>query len=837
MPSLRTKLRTYWPILLLAFVELILFSTNYKPGTWLIGWDNAIPEFNFSEAFKRSIFGVWQEHRGVGLYDGMSHIANLVHTTFLWLLSFVLPANVLRYFFHFLMHFLGGLGVYFLLINRSKFLALTGALFYMLNFATIQMFYTPLEAFSIHFAALPWLAFAAQKKLPFWLFIVVLLTSSQFYVPTLLIPTGILLVIVARKRILPILTGFILLNAFWLLPYLWGLADNAPIIRAAKINQMSTDEVFLRNQAFGDLKNVFLLRGFSLDFEDINAAGSFDYLMASWRNFLSLPIAQLLGFALLTIALVGFSWPYGLLFMIGIFTLGNDIPIIREVNLWVRTIFPTFGEAFRFPFTKFSLLFAFSYSMLLVAGLQKLKNSFLTFAACVAIIALSWPAFTGNFLSQNLRVAIPSDYFALFEFMKTQDSSSRIAYLPQPSYWSWKYYNFGYRGSGFVWHGLRQPVMDRAFDPWSNFNENYYWELTKVLYSKDNAALSSVFAKYDIRFILLDEYLVSFSHDRALFTDETKELLSQMPNVREAAKFGKLTLYERNEKESIDYVTVKDIPTVSPIYAWTDNDVAYQELGDYIAAPTGGFTYQYRSLFTKRSVDERAFSLDTTGLVYESALDATKVIKCGLLKDGTAQGNAVDSGIRFTSLNQRGCLSFGIPILSHREGYLVEVESNHISGRPLLISFINQTAKHVELEAYLSPGVNNFILPPLASDGLGYTVYLANDSIGRYESINDIKRISFYKIPYQELVTTSDVESSLTSDVNKKTLIFNQSFHPGWVAVANSKILPHVLVNNWANGWILPSNQITNKDVTIFFWPQLLEWLGFLLLPIAFLLL
>lgn len=68
----------------------------------------------------------------------------------------------------------------------------------------------------------------------------------------------------------------------------------------------------------------------------------------------------------------------------------------------------------------------------------------------------------------------------------------------------------------------------------------------------------------------------------------------------------------------------------------------------------------------------------------------------------------------------------------------------------------------------------------------------------------------------------------------------------------------HILINNWANGWILPkagmtnkqidtytnnqmneesrSNEVTNHDaiVILFFLPQLLEFLGFLLLPIPF---
>jgi len=42
----------------------------------------------------------------------------------------------------------------------------------------------------------------------------------------------------------------------------------------------------------------------------------------------------------------------------------------------------------------------------------------------------------------------------------------------------------------------------------------------------------------------------------------------------------------------------------------------------------------------------------------------------------------------------------------------------------------------------------------------------------------------------------------------------------------------HILVNNWANGWELEGNE---KNIVVFFWPQILEWLGFGMLPLPFL--
>ena len=284
-----------------------------------MGWDSVMPEFNFRQAFITNIFGVWQEHRGVGLPDGMGHTANLVHTTFLWMLSLTLPQSVLRYVFQFLMHLTGMIGMYALLkqMFKTKTMPIIGALFYGLNLITIQMFYTPLEAFSVHFAALPWLALTLLRyyQIPnrnhlIHFGIVVLLSTPQFFIPTLLLPTTLLLIALSMpfitqwKRVRTAGVLFLCVNAFWLLPYIYNLPYNAAIIQRAKINQMSSDEVYARNQVFGDIKNVLLMRGFMLDFEDVNTDSQPIFVMDTWRTWVDQPLIKYIGvfFALFTIA-------------------------------------------------------------------------------------------------------------------------------------------------------------------------------------------------------------------------------------------------------------------------------------------------------------------------------------------------------------------------------------------------------------------------------------------------------------------------------------------------------------------------------------------------------
>ena len=63
----------------------------------------------------------------------------------------------------------------------------------------------------------------------------------------------------------------------------------------------------------------------------------------------------------------------------------------------------------------------------------------------------------------------------VFSFFSTQDDQGRIAILPSYTFWNWRYRNWGHIGSGFLWYGIEQPLLDRAFDPWSFYNEQFYY--------------------------------------------------------------------------------------------------------------------------------------------------------------------------------------------------------------------------------------------------------------------------------------------------------------------------------------------------------------------------
>jgi len=119
------------------------------------------------------------------------------------------------------------------------------------------------------------------------------------------------------------------------------------------------------------------------------------------------------------------------------------------------------------------------------------------------------PAFSGNLIGQNVRVSIPDEYFELFQYMDTQNASERIANFPQYDFWGWLYYDWGYRGSGFLWHGLRQPLLDRAFDVWEKNSQNYYEDISTALYSNNQNLFENTIDKYSIDWILIDKHVIA----------------------------------------------------------------------------------------------------------------------------------------------------------------------------------------------------------------------------------------------------------------------------------------------------------------------------------------
>ncbi|MGB9637341.1 MAG: hypothetical protein ACPLY7_00905, partial [Microgenomates group bacterium] len=253
-----------------------------------------------------------------------------------------------------------------------------------------------------------------------------------------------------------------------------------------------------------------------------------------------------------------------------------------------------------------------------------------------------------------------------------------------------------------------------------------------------------------------------------------------------------------------------------------------------------------------------------------------------------AGAGSEENVLRLSAKDANNCsASFYLPDLSHKYAYLISAETKNISGKPLLFWLENLTNRKADIEVYLSQNSNlnspnqnlklktreendytkykilnteYLIQPPMAKDGLGYTLHFDNISIGRQKTVNELGKISVNPIPYRFLtelkmvpnqektegVKLSDLEG-VNVEVNHPnpaiyeitikqpidesgTLVLSQAYHKGWKAylvnskfkMQNSKLMnflapilgkeikDHVIVNNWENGWNINKFKMQN---------------------------
>lgn len=696
-PKIKSLLGNLWPPLLLILITVIISYLNYETGTWLTGWDNLHPEFYPEMNIQRSLFAVWQEYQSLGLLGGMAHASDLLHQLFILGLSkTALAPSLFRYLYTFLMLGLGPIGTYFVirysilsydpktkpsllhtiilsLLKRKDekpkasffdrqtkiFAAFIGGLFYLLNLATIQQFFTPFESFITFHAFFPWIIFTTlnylkyqNKKTFFLMSLVYLLSAPSYYVETLfvvlilaLLPIWIFNIRHHNLSLKSFASSFssglslFITNAYWLLPLVLFVLTNGHVGEQSKINIISSPETYFRNLDFGNLKNIILLKGYWFTYIDLGTNQKFDFLLSVWRHHTANPSILLIGYFNFTLVAIGIY--YGLKNRL------NHIPAIAIMLLTscfflmggkglISDQIPLVGELFRSPFTKFTTPLTFAFSIFFSIGAIFLFDlfSFLhirftyyltAFTLSLGLFIFCAPVFSGNLIYPALRQNIPSEYFQVFEFFKSESPSTRIANFPQYTFWGWNFYNWGYRGSGFLWYGIHQPILDRAFDVWENSGEKYYEEISPAIYSEDKEKFERLTDKYSINWLILDKNLISPDNPKIAFYDQLKNLIESSTKFELVSSFNnKISIYRVKLSTptanfiSLTPVTENSTPLLRfsprPQIGWQiKNDqisipVSTPILGNYLNFPS--FTYSENIIPVKISYRKNFDRLD-----------------------------------------------------------------------------------------------------------------------------------------------------------------------------------------------------------------------------------
>lgn len=622
-----------WIILLL--VLTIVTWRNYPWGTSLLGWDSVQPELNFGINLRRALSNVWVENQGVGHIGGHGYATILVQGMIEWVIHLVVGVVQTRGVLIFAMLWFGPIGIYVLwkrwFPHTGKFIewgALLASLFYLLNLGTVQVFYAPLEAFTAMYGLLPWAIWSIVqywqaprlKSLLILLFIQIIFSMIGF-IPPQFVAYGMVFVAlsigyvlgqrkswwIAVKRVLVAGVVAMIANAYWLLPIAYYSVYGASNYVNAKNNQVSTPDFQYMSEARGTWRDVALMRGFFIDSSDsvIKGEGKFFEIFEPWNNYLRGNI-EWVGYGLFVVVMMGMV---GMLLTKGKRSIGVGLTLVLVIG-WMavaqaeepfRTMatmihgVPIVGQAFRAAFTKFLCLLILGYSVGFGYGVWTIYKIFrekvalgilLVFLGIGSLVIYMWLMFKGNLIYERMKVKMPEEYMKVVRYFDGVNKQARIAYLQSAWMWGWQVHEWGYSGSGFLWYGIEQPILDRAFDVWSPYNEGFYNEFSTALYGEKKDDVEKVIKKYDVRYVLLDESVIAPGQGKEILRiEETKKLASEL-GWSEKFQEGFLTVWDTGIGNE-GYVSAPATYTlVEGDTGKVREDVIWEDVGHYVSAGT-----------------------------------------------------------------------------------------------------------------------------------------------------------------------------------------------------------------------------------------------------------
>jgi hypothetical protein len=218
--------------------------------------------------------------------------------------------------------------------------------------------------------------------------------------------------------------------------------------------------------------------------------------------------------------------------------------------------------------------------------------------------------------------------------------------------------------------------------------------------------------------------------------------------------------------------------------------------------------------------------------------------------DVLARGSAFREGSIYTA-DARGaaCDYVVMSQLDTRSSYLMRIQGENLVGLSLKLYLYNDGSQRNDLEYLLSSKQfdHTFALLPWSFSGK-YSLNIVTRSFGE-KSQNDLAPVEVRYFPLTKLARAKVGKTENVQVTNNLRVVnvvkwgtwfyrvtvegsgllkLSQGYDKGWISFG----LPHVKVDGWANGWMIPQSGVA----TILYWPQLLGYLGFGLFGLTFIL-
>lgn len=516
----------WMPLALVVGIPLILAAVNMDPGTHYAGWDNILAEFDYWRYARQVVGGAWLTYSGLGNPAGLAHLAEIPRLPILWVLTTILPSNMVRYVFIFGMLLTGSVGMYVYLCRiwlrrvqvetHQKWIASIGAILYVLHILTIQQFYIAFELFTVQFAFFPFLLLSIHqlverknaRSLLVFIFVQFLITPSG-HTPTVFY-LGALFSIVyaycisvrsgirhALKQCFIVGALTIFLSSYWIVPNVYYTLDGSQAVKESRENTIFGPEALWSVHDAATVSNFLSGTHYLFSWNQYSfSKGEFAPILGVWNEHMKLPSVLILAQFIGLLTLVG-----GMLLVID--TKKGPIRWAIVVSYFGSTLLIWMGffphrliidqilasklllEVFRNPFTKLSILYGFvsilffTYTLELIINFIcqpraknrwtqihcKITSAFIYIFVISMICIVALPAFQGYYINPQLKIVFPPVYQKMFEYLKTRSSHLRAMQLPQFQYVGWEYYDWTNikNGNGYSGMGFYQFGMDQPY--------------------------------------------------------------------------------------------------------------------------------------------------------------------------------------------------------------------------------------------------------------------------------------------------------------------------------------------------------------------------------------
>ena len=498
-----------------------LLSITWFKGDFVLAYGDASLIPDRLRSFFCSFY-VWYDYSELGMSNFRLIAGIFPYRSFYVFTEFIgLSEVIAQKIWVYLTFTVSGFSMYFLTSNlvqdrRKRLASLLSALFYMMNQYVALYVIVPVFGFLLIYPFLPlilalYIRGIKGKRIfkdSFLLNSILLLTTSSFVNPVFAIIVWLLLfsfltfyLILMKERMYAIYFTFlslimwVVLNAYWILPEIYGVLQEITRVRVA-YSSLGVQGIGFWKTWSAPVLGVLRLTGFwSL------TSGYKGDPYVYWAALYSSPLFVAISFL---IPLVVFSsilfkprnayvLYFSLLAVVGVFLVKGPYPPLELINIWLFNEIPLFSIFFAMAYLMFGSLITLSYSFLIGVGAASLyhyisgqksmqkfckRMYFRRAASTIYLVSLifilfgvyNWPFWTGDVVYPggsvvpSWRVNAPSYYYNASDWLKKQENIFNIFSLPTNLYYAtyWWDGGHGYLGADPTAWFLGRPVVSAA---------------------------------------------------------------------------------------------------------------------------------------------------------------------------------------------------------------------------------------------------------------------------------------------------------------------------------------------------------------------------------------